>query len=210
MNNYKKDYSDFRRFVNLEINEDEFSEFKKRKITEEEICEIVRRADINPANEVERIKKIWNEKEKEIVAEINKLTGLKINPKNILCCIDPYQKGGYYGEDNITVGTYKNPEDVLFVIAHELFHIFYWRKIKELGITESVLGKEEIWEWELAEVTVHLLQTESSIRKFWQTINIEMSPQFEEICKIVKDIWKKNSFSEFLTKSYSVLRNGKQ
>jgi len=44
------------------------------------------------------------------------------------------------------------------VIAHELFHIFYWRKIKKTGLTKSSPEKESKQEWKLAEVAAFLLR----------------------------------------------------
>ena len=150
MNNYKKSYSYFKKFVKLEISEQEFEEFKKREITNKEIAEILSRKNINSWGEVGRIKPIWNGNEKEIIKEIKEITDINVDTDKITCYIDPYQNGGYYGEDHITVGTYKNPEDILFVISHELFHVFYWRKLAELNLTKSVMGKEKLYEWELA------------------------------------------------------------
>ena len=208
MNNYRKSYLDFKKFVKLNISEEEFEEFKKRKITDKEIIEIISKTRVDSYGEVERIKSIWNKKEEEIVKIMNEITRTGIDARGITCYVDPYQNGGYYGKDNITVGTYKNPEDVLFVIAHELFHVFYWRKLAEMKLTESVMGKEKLFEWELAEVTVHLLTTESKMRNFWQNIEIEVYPEIEKALKKVNIIWKENSFENYLEKAYKLLENG--
>lgn len=210
MNNYNKSYQDFRKFVKLEIleiSEKQFEEFKTRKISEDEIREIILKAKINVKGEVERIKSIWDEKEKDILKTMNKITGIGAETKEIICYIDPYQNGGYYGENNITVGTYKNPEDILFVTAHELFHIFYWRKVSELNLTKSIVGKEKFFEWQLAEAAVHLLTIEPKMRKFWKTIEIDPYPEIEETLSKIKKIWEDNSFNDFLKKSYELLRN---
>jgi Zn-dependent peptidase ImmA (M78 family) len=208
MNNYSKTYEQFSKFVNLEISEKKFEEFKKRKITTDEINKIISKTSVDKEKEVEQMKNIWNEKEKEIISTMNELSGLKINSKKIICYIDPYQKGGYYGEDNITVGTYKNPEDILFVIAHELFHVFYWRKLAELELTKSTMGNESIKEWELAEVTVHLITTEDKMREHWKNIEIEIYPEIEHLYNKVKDIWENNSFEVYLKKSYGLIEDG--
>lgn len=205
MNNYKKSYSDFKKFVKLEVYEHEFEEFKKRKITDKEIADIISRKNIDFVGEIERIRFIWNGKEKKIINEIKEITGINISTNKITCYIDPYQNGGYYGEDHITVGTYKNPEDVLFVISHELFHVFYWRKLAELNLTKSVMGKEKLYEWELAEATVHLLTTDSRMRIFWPTIDIEVYPEIENALNKIKNIWTDYSFKEYLIKSYKLL-----
>lgn len=207
MKNYKRSYEEFSKFVNLEISEEQFEDFKKREITIEEINKIVEKTKVNASEEVKRLKKIWEEKEEKIVATMNELTEIGVDTAKITCYADPYQKGGYYGEDNITVGTYKNPEDVLFVIAHELFHVFYWRKLAELRITESVMGKEKLYEWELTEVIVHLLQTEDKMRAFWPTIEIEIYPEIKETQNKVKKLWEENSFEVFLVKAYELLKN---
>ena len=206
MNNYSKSYDDFRKFVKLEISEEEFEEYKKRKITSEEMVEILNKKEIDIDGEVERVREIWNEKEKEIIVTMNKITGIGINTKEITCYVDPYQNGGYYGEDNITVGTYKNPEDVLFVTAHELFHVFYWRRLAELNITESVMGKEEFFEWQFAEAVVHILTTDERMRKYWRNIEIKPYPEIEEILTKLKTIWKEKPFDEFLKQAYKIYK----
>jgi len=209
MNNHSKTYEQFRKFVNLDISESEFEEFKKREITTGEINEILSKTFIDEEKEIEKMKNIWNEKEKEIIATMNELSGLKINSKGITCYVDPYQKSGYYGEDNITVGTYKNPQDILFVIAHELFHVFYWKKLLELKLTKSSMGNESLKEWELAEVTVHLITTENKMMEFWKDIEIEIYPEAKVLYNKVKDIWKNSSLEVYLTKSYKLIENDK-
>tara|TARA_B100002003_G_scaffold250150_1_gene288522 strand:- start:935 stop:1624 length:690 start_codon:yes stop_codon:yes gene_type:complete len=208
MNNYSKTYEQFSKFVNLEISEDEFEEFKKREITLDEIKEIISKTFVDEEKEVERMRTIWNEKGQEIISTMNEITKLLISDDEITCYVDPYQKGGYYGEDNITVGTYKNPEDVLFVIAHELFHIFYWRKLAELEITKSTMGTESPQEWELAETTVHLITTEDKMREYWKGIEIEIYPELEDLYNLVENIWNENSFEVYLKKSYDFIENG--
>lgn len=205
--NYSKTYDQFSKFINLKINQEEFEEFKKREITLEEINKILTRTSLDEKNVVERIENIWNEKEIEILDSINKITGLNVETNNITCFVDPYQKGGYFGEDNITVGTYKNSEDVLFVITHELFHVFYWRKLEELKVTESKMGNESIKEWELAEITDHIITTEPKMREFWKNIEIEIDPELEEAYPKFKKIWEDNSFEDYLRKSYKLLED---
>jgi len=207
MNNYSKPYNQFCESVNLEITEEQFEEFKVRKISFEEINQIISQTKINEIEEVKRLEMIWKEKEKEIISTMNKLSKLNISTENITCYVDPYQKGGYYGEDNITVGNYRNPEDVLFVIAHELFHIFYWRKLIKLNITKSTMGNESPMEWEIAETTVHLIATEQKMREFWKNIEIEIYPEIKEMYGKLKNIWEENSFEDYLTQAYLLLKN---
>jgi len=208
MNNYNRTYEQFSKFVNLEISKEQFEEFKKREMTLEEIKEIISKTSVDEKNEVKRIEIIWNEKREDIISAMNEISNLGISDEGITCYVDPYQKGGYYGEDNITVGAYKNPEDVLFVISHELFHVFYWRKLAELKITKSTIGNESPKEWELAETTVHLITTEDKVRKYWRNIEIEIYPELEDLYKQVKNIWNENSFEDYLKKTYKLIENG--
>ena len=207
MNDYRKTYEHFIEFVNFKITKDQFEEFKKRKITIEEITRIISRTRVNEKEEVERVKIIWNKKEEKIVSAMNELCGLPISTDKIACYVDPYQKGGYYGEDSITVGNYSNPEDILFVITHELFHIFYWMKLAELKITKSTMGKESSKEWMLAEASVHLITTEPTMRRYWKDIKIETYPEIKDMYEKVKSIWAENSFENYLKKSYELLEN---
>ncbi|MBS3074008.1 hypothetical protein J4447_00980 [Candidatus Pacearchaeota archaeon] len=206
MNNYSKSYEDFRKFVKLEISEERFEEFKKREITKEELAEIIEKTSIDTEGVVERVKNIWNGKEKEIVDTMNNITCIGIDINEITCYVDPYQNGGYYGEDNIMVGVYENPEDELFVIAHELFHVFYWRRLAELSITKSVMGKEEFYEWQLAEAVVHLLTTDERMRKFWRNIKIDPYPEIKGILTEIGKIWKEKPFDEFLKQIYKLYK----
>jgi hypothetical protein len=205
MNNYKKTYEEFTKFVKLKITKDEFEDFKKRKITSPEIKKIISRNNDSNKDEINRIRKIWNEKEDQIISKINEIIDLNISADEITCYVDPYQSGGYYGESNITVGTFENPEDVLFVISHELIHIFYWRKIIQLKLTKSRPGKETKREWELSEITDHLITTEPQLREFWNNIEIEIYPELKDFCPEMKKLWDENSFEDYLRKAYKLL-----
>ena len=55
---------------------------------------------------------------------------MQLDISKIVCYIDDSTANGYYWSRTITLGvkggvTY---DDILMVIAHELFHIYYWRK----------------------------------------------------------------------------------
>ena len=151
-----------------------------------------------------RIKKGWNNQEKEILDQINKKTTIKISSNEIICFINTLDTNGYYGEDYITLGIIdKNTEKDIMVIAHELFHIFYWKKLKEQGLFKEEIGKERKVEWELSEVTVYLLQKD--LQFLWPNIEIRLYPETKELYEKVKDIWKNNSFEDYLIKSYEII-----
>ena len=117
------------------------------------------------------IKKAWQENELEILNKMGQISGMDINTDKITCYIDHSTSHGYYGSRTIFLGV-KNGikkgikmDDVLMVISHELFHIYYWRELKKMGLTKSVPGTESKEEWKLAEAAAFLLTREPSLKK---------------------------------------------
>lgn len=177
-------------------------------LTEAEISDIVKNCKIDSKSELNRIENAWNIREKEILEAIKIKTGIQISTEEITCSINPYDSNGFYGEDNIVLGVVSsNSEDDIMVISHELFHIFYWRKLKDLGLFGSYIGKEQRWEWMLAEVTVYLLQKD--LKFLWPNSKIELYPETRGVYKKVKDIWKNESFENYLIKSYNIIKDGR-
>ena len=197
-----RNYPEFVKNLKLEVSEKEFKEWKTKGINQNKLEELISKINTNK-EEINKTKSIWESKEKEIIKTIKRLTSIEINTKEIVCYIDPYQNGGYYGEDNITVGAYENPEDILFVITHELFHVFYWRKLKDLNLTKSSMGQESLAEWKLAEALVHLLTTHKKMKRFWLTIAIDAYPEIEETLKKIEPLWKKSKFDDFLRRLHA-------
>ncbi len=207
MHFYNGQFSDLKKNVFLDIDEKMFEEFRIRPVTKEEIIRLVELNKKNVKKDSIRIKNAWGEKEKEILYKIKIRTGLEISTENIVCSLNPYTSNGFYGENNITLGLVdENSETDVMVIAHELFHIFYWRKLRELGLFSKRLGKEKQWEWALAEVTVYLLQKD--LQKSWPNTKIELYPETKEVYDRVKYFWKKEKFDNYLIKSYELFSNG--
>lgn len=180
----------------------------KESLSQREISLLVNK-DRNVEEDLVRIKKSWENKESGILNEIRKRTHIEISTKEITCFLNPYNTDGFYGENKIILGLVDlNTETDLMVIAHELFHIFYWRKVKEMGLSKSNLGEEESWEWCLAEVTVFFLQRD--LQKLWPDTKIEIYPETKEVYEKVKDFWESESFENYLTKSYKLLENGER
>ena len=157
------------------------------------------------SRKLNKIKRIWKEKESKILRCLNRLTGIKVKTNKITCKINPKDSNGYYGMKNITAGVYNNPQATLQVITHELIHIVYWKRIKELKLTRSILGKEKEWEWKLSEFSVYLLQKEPEMMKFWPNEKIPLYPKIKNFNKLAKKFWKGN-FDDYLIKSYALLR----
>lgn len=194
----------------LDISEGLYNKLKKRPIKDEELRKLLYKFGNNSTEkEISKIENLWEGNEKEILKEIKSLTGLSISTENIVCRINPYTSHGFYGENNISLGIGGGitGDDSLMIISHELFHIFYWRRLHELKITQSELGKEESWEWALAEVTDYLLQKEDSMIGFWPTSKHILYPEIKETYNKVIHLWKKENFDNYLIKSYEILRN---
>jgi len=207
MNHYTKDYEELKYYVHLPISQGLFDELKKRSLTTEELKQLIsKNPQVMDKSVLEMIQKVWEDKESEILDGIKKLSNMSFGIEKIKCEINPYDNGGYYGEDHIVVGIYKNEQAILQVIAHELIHILYWRKIKELRLIESVLGQEKPWEWALSELIVYLIQKDKNLSRFWPDEEVKLYPESEKIFKIVGQFWKNKNFEEFLTKSYNLLR----
>jgi len=201
-------FEQFNKFAKLQMSEEQFNRFKVKGISANDIRKLISNTSINEKDEIERIAVCWNNSEKLILSKIKKLTGLTIETGNISCYVDPYQNGGYYGVDNITVGAYKNPEDILFVITHELFHIFYWKEMHKLNITNSTLGTEPRFEWLLAEATVAFVLADPEMLQFWVAGSAE--PDIELACNKIKKYWTTSDFENYLKKSYELLQHDTQ
>ncbi len=159
-------------------------------------------------NIVRKVRMLWEGKESEILDNIKQITGLNMDTKNIICYIDNQTTNGYYGSRTITLGVKGriNKDDTLMVISHELFHIYYWRKIKRMKLTNSSPGNESKEEWKLAEVTAFLLTNESSLKKNWPNAKVYLYPEIKDIYKKVKKFWKKEDIEYFLTNSYKKIK----
>jgi len=162
---------------------------------------------VNP-DVLKRIAACWNRHEKKILEKVYNLTGMRLETKHITCYLDASTPHGMYGHRTIYLGTRGGliKDDILMVIAHELFHIFYWRKIKKDGLTKSELGKETRNEWKLAEVTAYLVTNEPLLRKIWPTARVYLYPEIKEIYKMVKKFWRKRDFNFFLQNAYAKIK----
>jgi Zn-dependent peptidase ImmA (M78 family) len=156
---------------------------------------------------IRKIKTPWGEREKGILDNINQITGLSINTEKIICYIDNKTTHGFYGSRTIYLGVKGGitKDDALMVISHELFHVFYWRKIKKMKLTTSSPGNESKIEWKLAEVAAFLLTNESLIRKNWPNAKVYLYPEIKEVYKKVKKFWKKGNIGYFLVNSYKTI-----
>ena len=153
-----------------------------------------------------KISKTWQIKEYRILKEIKKITSISIKTSKITCYLDSSTTNAFYGNKRITLGIKDiTNDDILMVIAHELFHVFYWRKIKKMKLTKSSPGKGSKDEWKLAEVSAFLITNEKSLRKYWPSAQVGLYPETKEIYKKVKKFWKVGDFDNFISKSYKLL-----
>lgn len=158
--------------------------------------------------EVRNISKFWQKNELKILTDIKQITGGFISTEKIICRIDNSTTHGSYGSRTIFLGTKGgiDKEDILMVISHELFHIYYWKKIKEMKLTTSSPGNESKEEWKLAEVAAFLLINEPSLKNNWPNANVYLYPEIKDIYKKVKNFWKKGNIEYFLVNSYKKIR----
>jgi hypothetical protein len=160
---------------------------------------------------VKKVRIFWKGKESEILDKIKNIAGIDINTDKIICYIDNRTTHGFYGSRTIFLGVKGGitKDDALMVISHELFHIFYWRKIKKMRLTNSSPGNESKEEWKLAEVTAFLLTNDSTLKKIWPKAKVYLYPEIEDIYKKVWRFWKIGNIDSFLINSYTELRKMK-
>ena len=157
---------------------------------------------------VRNVKMSWKGKESEILDKIKQITGIDINADKIICYVDNKTTNGYYSDRTITLGVRGGvtKDDTLMVISHELFHIYYWRKIRKMRLTKSRLGTESKEEWKLAEIAAFLLTNELSLKKYWPKAKVYLYPETKNIYKKVKTFWKKGNLEYFLINSYKKIK----
>jgi len=151
------------------------------------------------------VKKCWQNNEKNILNEINNLTRMYLDTKHITCYLDSSTSHSLYGHKTIILGAKGGltKDDILMVISHELFHIYYWREIKKDRLTKSSMGSERKEEWNLSEVTASLITDEPSLKKFWPTSKVYVYPEVKHVYKKVNVFWKKGDFNYFLKNAYN-------
>jgi hypothetical protein len=209
MHHYYKDFKELKKFIFLDIDKNLFEKLRIRPVTKNEIEELINRFEEDKCSnnsKIAKIKQAWKENEKEILDNIKRLTNIKISTKEIVCYFDPYTNLGFYGKGNISISVKGEINSILMIITHELFHIFYWKKLKGMGLTQNDPENAEAWEWELSEVTVYLLLKDKSLLKFWPNVKMELYPEVEKTYEKVREIWRKNDFENYLIKSYQVLK----
>ena len=147
-----------------------------------------------------QIRSSWNKNERKITKEISLLTGISIETDSIVCYLDNSTTNGYYGSRTITLGVKGTitKDDALMVIAHELFHIYYWRKIKKMKLTNSSPGNESKKEWKIAEVSGFLLTSEPCLMKHWPKAKVYVYPEFTDTYKKMKCYWQIGDFAKFI------------
>jgi uncharacterized protein YifE (UPF0438 family) len=213
LNNFIKDhyhgkYEILDKIVFLKINKKRFLKIKKGKLlTTKEVAKLMLDYNLKrkQANE-KKIENAWNKYEKKIISAVKKRTGINMSTRNFTCYFDPYTRLGFYGKKNtIYVSSNLNARDGMMVISHELFHVYYWMKIKSLGLSKKNKKK---WAWDLSEVAVYFLMKEKSLKKFWPRTYINLYDNIKEVHQKTRIFWKKR-FEDFILKSYSVLDNGK-
>jgi len=155
------------------------------------------------------IESFWVKYEANIRKKIMILTGISLKNDNIVCYVDSSTTNGYYGGRTITLGVKGgiSKDDSLMVITHELFHIYYWKKIKKMGLTKNSPGNESKNEWKIAELAAFLSMGEPCLMKYWPKANLILYPQIKDVYKKVKSYWKNREFDKFLTKSYKIVES---
>jgi hypothetical protein len=183
----------------LNISEKGFKEVKKKPFSKKEIRRLIKKLPIsNQSKRIHQVRRLWNRNEKEILGKIAKITNLNISTGGLTCYLDPYTNLGFYNDNSITISSNMNNSDLLFIISHELFHIFYGRKMKKMRLN----GKS--WSWDLSEVVVYLLQKDKIFDKYWDNSQTRLYPQVKKVYSKVKGFWSL-PFEEFLINSARVL-----
>ena len=206
MNHYSHSFEQLKNFVFLDISLERFNSLKAgQRLKLSEILELTKKFNIgNIGKKTEILKKAWSENENLIFREIKSRTNLNLSTDKMICYLDPYTRLGFYSEGkSITISSELPIKDSLMVITHEIFHICYWNKVFELGLSDRKNLKK--FEWDLSEVTVYFLLKERNFNKFWSNININLYPNIIEVYEKVKNIWPDSTFDNYLLNSYRLL-----
>jgi len=198
---YYGKFTEIKKFILLGLSEKRFKEIKNKPISKKEVRELVKKFSVSKTSKrINQIKLLWNHNEKQILEKIAKITNINISTRGLICYIDPYTNLGFYNDKSITIISNMNDSDLLFIISHELFHIFYGRKMKKMKLNEKS------WSWDLSEVVVYLLQKDRVFDKYWDNRKTKLYPQIKKVYGKVKVFWSL-PFEKFLINSAKVLGN---
>ncbi len=88
---------------------------------------------------ISQIKPIWEKQEKKIFKELSKITGLKWKEKEIICYVIGFGRGL---SDPLTMKLYKNKNDFIDTLTHELIHQIQFQNEKKWPKWRKHLSKK--------------------------------------------------------------------
>jgi len=196
---YHNNFEDLKNFIDIDLSQKRFEEIKQG--SEIYNSEIKKNLNFDKINiKMSNFKKTWEKFEKNIFFSILKRTGIRLSSNKMTCYIDPFTKLGFYGDYSISISLKLPVADSMMILTHELFHIFYWKKVEELNLLSN-----KKWEWALSEVAVYLLMKELK-PFFWPRVRINLYPEIKNVYDKISHLWNEETFDNFLIKSYNELR----
>ena len=209
----KEDISDNVSFscIHIALPPDLIKELVKRKrFTEKIKLKIIEELPSNDTKVLKkylkRIRDRWKRVEGDFFKEIQKIFGFR--RRRFICYITKNVCGMYLNKNKIVLPYYKLKEnEIIYVIAEELLHIYYWDYMKKLKykIKDPWEIKGKKWNcWHISEIIPeYLLVNNPTFFKYgWNKIKRERGyPWIPAIKNISDPIWKKSeSFREFIIK----------
>ena len=152
-------------------------------------------------NDKERVSKLlerdWKSNKEVIIKEFERQTGIKLDK---IACYIIYSTGwgSYSLEKNDIYIHFKMP--LLFTLAHELFHLYFYKSAKA--------RYNEIKLWKLSEIVVNLVLFSEKLKGLWPE---QREEYYESVTKsdikIIKELWSnKKDFNSFLKKAMNYVK----
>ncbi|MHA1660244.1 MAG: hypothetical protein ACTSUT_14125 [Promethearchaeota archaeon] len=151
--------------------------------------------------DLQKLSRLWKQKENQIFNEFERITNIKMENKNYTIYLGVLVNFGTYNtKTNSVIVPYRlnKMDEILYIVAHEIFHIYYFNTICKDNLTKNGYSS-----WLLSEIVVVLVSNE--MKGIWG----EKIPFLEETKEFVENIiplWdNRTSFQEFIENSLNVI-----
>jgi hypothetical protein len=162
------------------------------------------------------IEKIWIPTNSKFFRETAKLTNFDWKFKIYECLLSCAWSGRYFFENKVEIFAFLRDEDIVNILAEELFHLHYWNYLeKKMNIKIDFIRKKEMLEyseseknlWMLSEVVIGFVLPEIGLylNSEWFTPWWEADPKMGRLYKKLCLFWKsRKSFESFLRQSIKI------
>ena len=149
--------------------------------------------------ELQELSWLWKQKENQIFNEFERITEIKMENKDYTIYLGVLVNFGTYDtKTNSVIVPYRpnNMDEILYIVAHEIFHIYYFT------ICKNDLTKMDHYSWLLSEIVVVLVSNE--MKSVWEK-EIPFLEDTKELAKKIIPLWKnRTSFEDFIRQSIKI------